>query len=475
MLPVVEPCGAHGIALIKGKSLRTASYRTAAHGLCCFLRFWKNADAFRSSLTSIVSETLVVESAPMPDEIRSKNFKIIEQVLGGREEMAFLFKKGRRGELVMGTYLLRLETVADIVELGDEGGAVLRHYCSVEDGSPEHLAGWSIGTRCCETRTDSVHKVASALVNLFVHARWGDGESDRWFYVIRVFKLILFGFLAASVLPEALRRIQTTFKVDESMVAFLTRQLEADNGNFFARTRLRLLRLTRTFCGTPLVRQHVAILATVLGKVDPVLMAILGAADRPRAPMSSLIAEKTGVLPRAEQRLLDLLVHWGPGAEAWLVLEAIGGGFDDSDVRAFARSEALHLVVGLHIYYVYRLASPPLSLLKAIDPSIHPDRQLRIAVEFWRTPMHCLSLFGRRLREGCHSPSDVLVKAREILLPFDSTAFLSIDASEREHHNLRSELRSAGVGRNFTAAANRMCCRKNYGRNISATAAATPS
>ena len=244
----------------------------------------------------------------MPDDIIAANDHLVTSMFGGIDEMHFLCKVDKNGNVKKGKMLVDIEAVASRVRLSCDPAEPLKHYCYVREGSPEHVVeGRAVGSACCDDRSESIEKIAVPIINALVHHGWEDGEADRWFFVIRVFKRILFGFLACGALPEAMKKMQTTWNIDESMKSTLERLLAADSGDFYARTRLRLLSITRAFCVSPSVGSDIATVVISFGQVDPLLFQMLGTGDRKRARLGDLVDEENSLIAIAQQRLLHLL------------------------------------------------------------------------------------------------------------------------------------------------------------------------
>ena len=145
---------------------------------------------------------------------------------------------------------------------------------------------------CCDSRKCSVEVVTVALTNLMVHRVWERSAQSRWTYLLNMLKRAAFGFAAGRILPRALSDMQICWKVDQSMTTLLEKLVEADVGNYIARNRLRLLRVTSTMCSQKFGWQ-LALEITALNMVDPLLYEILGDGEKLRVGLLDMVNPET--------------------------------------------------------------------------------------------------------------------------------------------------------------------------------------
>lgn len=146
----------------------------------------------------------------------------------------------RAGEQRKSQLLTDFEVVADAFDLGATDCSALVHWC--------HKGGVGNGMGCCKSREESVEKTAVPLLNWLIHRSWDAASVSRWTYVLTNLRKIAVGFLANALLPAALIEMQIFCGVSQGMEVMLAKMLAADEGNFSAREKLRLLKICRSLC-----------------------------------------------------------------------------------------------------------------------------------------------------------------------------------------------------------------------------------
>ena len=114
------------------------------------------------------------------------------------------------------------------------------------------------------------------------------------------------------------------------------------------------------------------------------------------------------------------------------------------------------------------MSNPPYSLIPMADPQVAADRRREIAFAFLRVPLHCLSLFCKRLRERCPDMRSLLGEGRHLIEAWSKSTFVGIDWTERMHGRMRQDLRSEKRARSFTRSANTMLCQELRSVHIAA-------
>ena len=243
------------------------------------------------------------------------------------------------------------------------------------------------------------------------------------------------------------------------MASTLQRLVEADRGDFQSRTKLRLLRVCKTFC-VPGICWQLGIAVDTLTVVEKLLWVILGDGQREKCNLFTLLKSSSPVA-QCQSSLLSLLQHWG-GVEAWAVFRIVGGKFDEVACRRWARAQTLQLPASVFEYFELAMSSPPHSLIKLCDPDVSAAVKTQAAKNFLAPTqhLHCLSLFCRRLRARCPTMRQMLSTGSHIVRAWSLTAFVAIDFSERAHAQMRSDFSSSGRARSCTLSANRMLCQQ---------------
>ena len=199
--------------------------------------------------------------------------------------------------------------------------------------------------------------------------------------------------------------------------------------------------------------------------LDTVLWQMLGSGDRPRASLFDLAGCRSPIA-RAQQNILTLLCTWSAPDSGWELFRCTGGDFDDREQQLFAKSQLLQASAGLFEYFEARMCHPPYSLVQLADGSVSSHMKKRIAEDFLRRPLGCLSLFCRNLRADFPTVSSLLQGGAAIVGVWSKTAYVSIDLCERFHAHMRLDLRSDTRARSFTRSSNRSFCEQVKAEHI---------
>jgi hypothetical protein len=139
ILPHVEPCGAHGVALVKGRSTPLKAVTAAAHSLTRLLRIQKNIDGIRASVLNVVSGLVRVRRMSRPAIFDERAQSLIDSIFGDDESKSYLYHVGHDGSLHKSQFLLDIEDLCSVINLGEHEGedhsAMLVHWCCVKEGT----------------------------------------------------------------------------------------------------------------------------------------------------------------------------------------------------------------------------------------------------------------------------------------------------------------------------------------------------
>ena len=315
VLPFVEPCAAHGVALVRGRSSAAKDIVSVSHTLSACFRQWRFAQAFRDALLSVVGSEIQVKRQRRPDAAKERADKMIEMLFGD-ESSDYLFKTTADGCRVPTSFYADLLAVAEVCDLGSPPGDPWVGWCFVEEGSPEHLAGAAVGDACCDSEASHVEKVAVALLNVLLHQQWLQSAAARWTYVGQTLRKIALGMLANRVLPKALAEMQALWGVHLGLEGILERLIAARDEDFRSKQKLRLLRCCKVLVPMQAAWQ-IGVQVTVLAATDQLFYAVLGNGASKRADLADLVDEENSPVAHLQARLALLLSVWGVHAPDW--------------------------------------------------------------------------------------------------------------------------------------------------------------
>jgi hypothetical protein len=456
VLPFVEPCAAHGVALVKGRPQAGKTLVAASHTLSACFRQSRFAQAFRDCLVALVRTNLVVRREQRPVSVYERSDRIIEMLYGGLDDN-YLFKTTSDGQQVPTSFYDDLLALSGVIDMGAPPEEQWMHWCFVAEGSQMHSEGHPAGGPCCASHEDSVELVAVPLLNFLLHRQWSQAAISRWTYVGTTLRKIAIGFLCNRVLPQSLSDLQSLWDVKLGNEALLERLVAADSEDFASKSKLRLLRCCQAFVPAAASWQ-LAVQLTVLSASDGLLYRILGDGKTARANLATLMDEAASPIAGLLHQLLLLLQEWTPGCRRWELLEALGGSFEDDDVQRWARHVVLQTAAATFDHFEQRMSHPPYTLFKLGDVIVPLPARKKIAEDFLATDDHCLSGFCCRLKELLPTVWDLLEKGPSIMGALAAGSVVAIDATERSHGQMRLDIRSTGTSSNFTAAANRVFC-----------------
>ena len=266
---------------------------------------------------------------------------------------------------------LALDDIEEYVDLGDVGDTKYTHHCYVTQDSREHrLHGLSIGAPCCPNRDRGKEKITVSLLNWLANRGWNAEEHGRWMFLVATGRKILVGIASNSVWTESLRGVKTHFELSDDLEAALKREIEANDDNFTAKSKLRLLKIVQELCCGG-ADWKLIIMYSGLSLIDAVITGIL-------VDKASLV-EVVDLVAACQASLLNLLKHWT--SETWQLLHLMRGEavMDLDETNRFARSYIYQLHASMHDHFEDRMEHPPYSILCAPGPNIPEalkDKQL---------------------------------------------------------------------------------------------------
>ena len=233
--------------------------------------------------------------------------------------------------------------------------------------------------------------------------------------------------------------------------------MKADSEDFASKNKLRLLRICETLCPRE-VAPELGITMNVLLCVDPLLFFILGDGRKPRVTLKELCDSSSSQISAVQRRILDRLEAWGMEGPDWALYTRLGGSPHDRRLALLAKRDLLRLGASTLDHFELRMSQPPYTLIALADPAIPDAKRRCIATSFLNEPLHCLSLFCRRLRDLCPDESTLMGKGAQLVDAWAKGSYVAIDMSERSHAQLRQKIRSDKGARAFVPAANRLVC-----------------
>ena len=455
--PYSEACFLHGFALCKTRPSFGRDLVKSGFSLTRLLRNWRDLQAWRLELLTLVSSNMKVCRAQMPATSRAFN-SAVQGALFGPDDSKWLWVTTKDGHLQKSQLLCDVEAVVQHLELG-KPLEELTHWCWVEENSLEHLElGKAPGSACCKSREESLDKMMTVLLNYLVARAWVVGAENRWTDSTNILKRVFFGFAMHELVPKSLGSMQTHWGLspdDAGLEAELDALVRQDTQNWDARRKLRLVRICRTMC-RPSTHSEMAILLTGTGVVDGLIYKVFGHDKSKKATAHDLVGWSDPMLAQAQTKFHSMLSSWSDGAEAWALFKVARGDWGSTVARGQARGHLLQLSASLFEHFEMSMREPPYSLVVLFDADAPQRIKRERAVALLSKPLHCLSLFLRRLRGECPRVRDLLGKGARIIKAWNDSNELSIHFSERSHGAFRLDVRSCGPGKNATVSANRI-------------------
>ena len=323
VLPHLELCGAHGVALVKSRPAAGKQLIASMHSLSALMRQWRFSSALRDVIVGYVRARLRVVRTARPAQQKEKARRLLELIYPA-DESAWMWRRDDDGTKHKRGSLLDLEALAMVVEFGSLEEDRFVHHCYVERDSPEHEGGASVGSACCKSFDESLERVVAPILNWILHRPWNSSSVNRWTYVVTMLKKTIVGFLAQRILPECLRELRALWGVDVGMLSELERLVAADANDYAGRNKLRLLRVCESL-GPRGVACKLGMILTSLMTVDGLLYDIIGDGETPKATIAQLCDESSSPLAKIQDQVVRLLHAWGDVDSPWELFVMLGG------------------------------------------------------------------------------------------------------------------------------------------------------
>ena len=255
--------------------------------------------------------------------------------------------------------------------------------------------------------------------------------------------------LANSILQRILSHVQVARAAGDDIESTLLRIIQADAGNFSARTRLRLMRTCQKLCGPDVLQTTAIVLSTHL-EADKIMYRIFGDPKRnlPRMDIRELALPSVSPVCKALHNIREKLVDFSPEAKSWTLLAATPGAvFSDLRLRQSCRRENLQLASGLADQFEIRLAKPPYSWVEMCEPGQPDAVTQRTLQKTSEIPVECMPQLPRTIVKTHGGSPMMLVKTIKDVVPrLAKHTVISIDLLERNHAKLRQDLSQSGRG-----------------------------
>lgn len=173
-----------------------------------------------------------------------------------------------------------------------------------------------------------------------------------------------------------------------------------------------------------------------------------------------LLSPEGSCLVAAQAQCFRLLADWRQDADcAWFAASLAGADFGNDGLRLLARAQCLQAAGGIFDSFEMRYRRAPYSLC-ILATSAPPDAKDKALDAFLSEPIACLPLLCKRMKELYPSKQQLLKQGGESVEAWARSTMVNIGASERAHALMRTDISSAGPGRNPCVSANRVFCRQ---------------
>ena len=447
VLPWVEVCGSHGIAIVKTRCHKRKTLSSAAFSLSRLMRIGKNTFGLREVIIKRVFDELQLMPGPRPVELQPQGDLVIKMLYSHDTiGQAYLFKKHKDGSMHKSSFCKDLEQYVKHVDFASLDDGVLRFWCPV-DGETGEASPIS--------REDACERTCTAILNMVCGHAWNTAQSGRWIHVTEVLKRLFF-LLPKNILGRALSDLRAHFRQTDSFDA-LARMIEQDSENVSAKYQLRLLRVIHAFARDE-VKMELAITIIVSRPVDDLLYKFLGH-DKLRINLTQLLDPADSPLCSSQQALVTFASAFNSEAmSAWSLLGMVGCNMVSPVVRLAARRELLQLSGGLLEVFELRFSHPPYSLVLLDLQHVTVEHKNEILNFFFKEDVNRMSLLCKRLRQKYDTRSKMLHSGSKVVRFIADKAPISIDFSERTHAAMRTDVASEGPACSATFSANRVLC-----------------
>lgn len=124
----VEPCGLHGVALVKNKSPSSKQIMSALYSFTKWVRVGKNIEGLSSQIATLIKNNLHVRRAPRPQGARSRSLHMLEVLYGKLEDSEYMWHDSKKHQRKVKSSLLEdLESFLEVSELEATGRMVFTH------------------------------------------------------------------------------------------------------------------------------------------------------------------------------------------------------------------------------------------------------------------------------------------------------------------------------------------------------------
>ena len=460
LLQHLEPCGAHGIALVKG---RPGAFKQITSVLYSFTKLMKQGRNLSDMQRLVATECKIrlrVIREPVPDAVKQQRSHLLEFLSGGLS-LDYLYKVDASGNRTDKQYLLDLKSFVSAVAFDSGGNIIPTHYCYVEEQSNLIAFGFRVGCPCCRDDTEIEEKTCVPIVN-WVSARcWNVIAESRWVNVDATCTRML---PVIDLIVQGLNDMRTRWHVEDDMVKALELIVKSNREDESSRNKLRLLRVCSGLAGSN-VKYIMGVGLTANKSLNDLLWAILGH-NKKRITLFDVALPRISPLAEADDKLVALLIDFKPDSAGWTLFSCMAVDFADVDVRFCARRHLLQSIVGLLDYFELRMSKPPYSWFILGDCQATEAEKQKALNDIKSWPKMCLPLLCQRLLKLCPDEQRMRGIGGILLKKLGESAPTAIDARERAHATMRTDMHSLGQAPCATASANRVLCREALTEHI---------
>ena len=128
LLPHLEPCGAHGIALVKGRPRAFKQITSVLYSFTKLMKQGRNLSDMQRLVATECKIRLRVIREPVPDAVKQQRSHLLEFLSGGLS-LDYVYKVDARGNRTDKQYLLDLKSFVSAVAFDSGGNIIPTHYC----------------------------------------------------------------------------------------------------------------------------------------------------------------------------------------------------------------------------------------------------------------------------------------------------------------------------------------------------------
>jgi hypothetical protein len=176
-----EPCGLHGMAIVKSRSPPLKRMGAAFYSFTRWLRVYGNVDGLTVAIHHLLEGHVEVRDEQRPPHMKRHALALIESLFGPLDAPFLWTFDKRRGIKVKTQFHLDLLSLADTLEFctpGDDGSFVF--YNRVSADSDAHLVrGLAVGAKIFETSQECSDQVVAVVLNFFTGRGWLDATESR--------------------------------------------------------------------------------------------------------------------------------------------------------------------------------------------------------------------------------------------------------------------------------------------------------